>query len=171
MTIAVVASMATLVVVLVILYVEARLSTRNEQILRAQGAVEASHDVYGIMRVAYPLSFVAIAIEGALSGPVSYERRLVGVALFVLAKALKTWAIAALGSRWTFRVLVPPGQPLVANGPYRFMRHPNYIAVCGELVGMAFMVGAPVTGVVALMGFGGLIIARVRVEERMLGLR
>ena len=55
------------------------------------------------------------------------------------AKALKFWAIASLGTRWTYKVLVMPGLPLVPTGPYRWLRHPNYVGVVGELVAMALM--------------------------------
>ena len=56
------------------------------------------------------------------------------------------------GACWTFRVIVVPGTTLVASGPYRFMRHPNYVAVVGELVGVALMTGARVTGPLATLG-------------------
>ena len=59
-----------------------------------------------------------------------------GLVVFVVAKALKLWAIRSLGERWTFRVFVLPGSRLVTDGPYRWVRHPNYIAVVGELVGL-----------------------------------
>ena len=54
---------------------------------------------------------------------------------FVGTKALKWWAILTLGPSWTFRVIVVPGAPLIASGPYRFVRHPNYVGVVGELIG------------------------------------
>ena len=94
-----------------------------------------------------------------------------GLAVFVAAKALKYWAIGTLGARWTFRVLVPPRSTLVTSGPYRFMRHPNYAGVLGELAGMAVMARAPIAGGVALAAFAALIAARVRVEERALAAR
>ena len=91
-----------------------------------------------------------------------------GLILFMLAKALKWWAMASLGTRWTFRVLVPPGAPLVTRGPYRRFRHPNYVAVVGELVGVAMVLGTPVTGAVSTVVFGALMWRRVRVEEAAL---
>ena len=75
-----------------------------------------------------------MAIEGALSGPASSDLLMGGLAMFGLAKALKVWAISSLGPKWSFRVLVVPGAPLVSAGPYRFMSHPNYLAVVGEMV-------------------------------------
>ena len=96
---------------------------------------------------------------------------LAGAIVFTAAKVLKYWAIATLGPRWTFRVLVPPGSARVTGGPYRLLRHPNYVAVAGELAGVALMAQAPISGPIAVVAFGALMMARVGVEERALGLR
>lgn len=162
---------ATVIACLLIMAGEAALSAFNERELRAKGAVEPPGDVIGLMRVAYPLSFVAMGIEGAISGPALRDVLMWGLALFGFAKALKMWAIASLGSRWSYRVLVVPGAPLVTTGPYRFLSHPNYLAVVGEIVSVAMIVWAPITGTLATIGFGALMIARIRIEDRALGRR
>ena len=147
---------------------EAARSQRNEARLRARGAIEPAGDVYPWMQLAYPGCFLAIVAEAAVRRPPAGAAALAGVAVFLLAKALKYAAIAALGERWTFRVLVLPGAPLVKTGPYRWLRHPNYVGVAGELIGAALMAGSPVAGVIAFVTFGGMMLARVRVEERAL---
>lgn len=162
-------ALLTLGAVLLIMAGEAVLSAFNERLLRARGAVEPPGDVFPTMRWAYPLSFLAMGLEGALFGPAPPPAIAFGLAIFGVAKALKLWAISSLGIRWTFRVLVLPDQPLVASGPYRWMRHPNYLAVLGELAGVAVTVGAPLTGLVGVIGFGALMRARIRVEDRALG--
>jgi methyltransferase len=148
--------------------VELQLSVYNERQLRAKGAVEPADDVHDVMRVAYPLAFVAMGVEAWLRGTWSREWVLAGLILFGWAKALKFWAISHLGPRWTFRVLVPPHAGLVTSGPYRFVRHPNYIAVIGELVAMAVALQAPAAGLVGTLGFAWLIRRRIAVEERAL---
>jgi methyltransferase len=95
---------------------------------------------------------------------------LAGAGLMLLAKSLKAWAIVALGVRWTYRVFVLPGAPLVVRGPYAFMRHPNYVAVLLELVSMALLTGARVTGPISVVFFGYLLRQRIAAEERALGL-
>jgi methyltransferase len=147
---------------------EMQRSRRNERALRAAGAVEPADDVYRTMQWAYPAAFVVMAVEGAVWGPLPGPTTVAGALLMVASKALKFWAIASLGPRWTFRVLVPPGAASVASGPYSRLRHPNYIAVIGELVSMAVLVGARLSGPVAVVFFGLLIRRRIEVEERAL---
>lgn len=159
----------TVAATLLIMAGEAALSAFNERHLRRQGAIEPPGDVINTMRWAYPFSFVAMGIEGALTGPAPRELMMYGLALFGAAKALKLWAISSLGSRWSFRVLVLPGAPLITAGPYRFVSHPNYLAVAGEIASVALIVWAPITGVLATIGFSALMIKRIRVEDRALG--
>lgn len=143
-------------------------SRRHERALRAAGAIEPPDDVYAWMRVVYPGMFAAMTIEGALAPPACSTLVAIGIAVFLAAKLLKWWAILSLGRFWTFHVLVVPGTPLVTSGPYRLMRHPNYVGLMGEIAGVALMMRAPFTGVAAAIGFGALLVARIRVEERML---
>jgi methyltransferase len=112
-----------------------------------------------------------MAAEGLLRGAASTTTVLAGASVFLAAKALKWWAIATLGPLWSFRVLVLPGVALVASGPYRFLRHPNYLALAGEIVGAALLLGAPVAGVLGAVAFGTLLRRRIAIEERALGLR
>lgn len=169
MPLALAISAITVVATLLIMAGEALLSSVNEKALRARGAIEPSGDVIDTMRWVYPGAFVAMGIEGALRGPAPANVLMGGLALYGLAKALKVWAIASLGPKWSYRVLVVPGEPLVTKGPYRFLSHPNYLAVAGEIVSVAAIVWAPITGVLAMIAFGRLMIARIRVEDRALG--
>lgn len=169
MTPAVSVAVATVIAVLLIMAGEFGLSAFNERLLRARGAIEPPGDVIHLMQWIYPGCFVAMGIEGALGGPSPRDIMMYGLALFGLAKALKIWAISSLGWRWTFRVLIPPGEPLVTAGPYRFLAHPNYLAVVGEILSVAAIVWAPIAGVLSAIVFGWLMIARIRIEDRALG--
>lgn len=169
-------------VIIGLMLAETRLSRQNEAALRAQGAIEPPGDVYKAMAWLYPSAFVLMGIEGAWrahlvgtewaafqspsDGGPSWAAA--GIVLFVGSKALKYWAIRSLGERWSFRVLVQPGRPLVTTGPYRYVAHPNYIAVVGELVGAAMMLGARVAGPIMTAAFGLALWARVRFESRIL---
>ena len=147
---------------------EARLAASHDRALRSAGAAEPNDDVLPLMQVAYPAAFLAMAFEAWARRAQPNEWFIAGTVVFALAKAIKYWAIATLGPRWTFRVLVPPGSSLISGGPYRFMRHPNYLGVLGELAGMALIAHAIVSGPIAVVLFVGIIAARIRVEERAL---
>jgi methyltransferase len=161
--------MSLVPIVFLLMLAEQRLSRANERSLRAQGAFEPRDDVYRVMAWSYPASFLLMALEGAIVGPPPEIVFAAGVLVFAAAKAIKYWAIASLGPRWTFHVLVLPGAPLVARGPYAWLRHPNYVGVMGELVGVALALGAPVTGIVTTIGFSYLLRQRIAVENRALG--
>jgi methyltransferase len=163
-------ALAALVIVLVLMLVELRISRANEQRLLERGAVQPPDPVYSSMRLAYPGTFVAMAIEGAVSGSVDRWLVVAGVLILAGGKLLKAWAIRTLGDRWTYRVFVVPGAPLATGGPYRWLRHPNYVGVVGELLGFALLVGARLTGPIALVVFGELLRRRIRAEEQALGL-
>ncbi|MEX2272987.1 MAG: isoprenylcysteine carboxylmethyltransferase family protein [Vicinamibacterales bacterium] len=150
---------------------EFAISMRNERILRARGAIEPVDDVWPMMAATYPAAFIAMAVEGWFRGGPSQLWFLAGFAVWICAKAVKGWAIVSLGARWSFRVLVLPGAPLVTRGPYRWMRHPNYVAVAGELIGAAVMLAAPVSGVLGTLAFLEVMRRRIQVEERALGIR
>jgi methyltransferase len=148
--------------------VEARRAAANERAQLARGGIEPTGDVYKVMRVVYPGAFLAMFVEGALRAAPRPMFVFAGAALFLAAKALKWWAIVSLGPFWTFRVVVLPGARLVAVGPYRWLRHPNYVGVIGELAGAALMTGAPVTGLAGIATFSWLLVRRIAVEERAL---
>ncbi len=169
-----------LIVVFVPMLVEARRAARNERAQRQRGGIEPPGDVYALMRVAYPGAFLLMIGESlwrhARDEPLMtmttmlsmLPMLLIGLALFFAAKALKWWAIVTLGPCWTFRVVVVPGAPRVVGGPYAYLRHPNYVAVVLELAAVALMSGARVSGPVATLAFGVLMMKRMSVEERAL---
>jgi methyltransferase len=150
--------------------VEAVIAARHERVLLKRGAVEVHRDVYPVMRIVYPAAFLTMAIESAWRGQPPRSLLMSGLAVFIAAKAIKYWAAATLGERWTFRVIVLPGAPLIATGPYRWLRHPNYVGVVGELVGAALYFGAPVAGVIGVAAFSLILWRRIGVEEQALGI-
>ena len=144
-------------------------SRANERTLRQQGASEPHDDVYRAMAWVYPLMFAVMGVEGLARNRPSPTIVAAGLVIFFAAKVLKYWAIATLGSRWTYRVLVPHDSTLIQTGPYAFVRHPNYVAVFGEILGFAMFSGAVASGIASLLIFGALVRRRILVEERALG--
>jgi methyltransferase len=146
------------------------LSLRNARAARAAGAVEAGRGHYPVMVAFHSLFLLSCALEVTLV-PRAFPAVLGWVALgvAVAAQGLRYWAVASLGVRWNTRVLVWPGVPPVTGGPYRFLRHPNYLAVVLEMVAVPLVHGAWITAVVFSLGNALLLRVRIRTEERALG--
>jgi methyltransferase len=111
---------------------------RNEARLLAAGGVEYRHPDLRAMQVlhaAWLIGLWALAYDHAVQS--------LFLALFVLLQIGRFWVLATLGRRWTIRVIVVPGEKLVAGGPYRFMRHPNYAVVIGEIAVVPLALGLP----------------------------
>ena len=149
---------------------EMGLSWRNARRALARGGVEAeSRSFYLLMVVAHVLFLAAGPLEVVLLGrPFIPPVAIVATWIVVLTMALRDWAIVTLGERWNTRVIVVPGLPAVASGPYRFVRHPNYVAVAIEVAVLPLVHCAWVTAIVATAANALLLAARIRHEERAL---
>jgi len=89
-------------------------------------------------------------------------------AVFLALQALRVWILATLGRRWTTRILVLPGAPLVANGPYRFLSHPNYLVVTGEIAVLPLCLGLPRLALIFTFANAVLLSFRIRAENAAL---
>lgn len=147
---------------------ELALAARHERILRARGAVEHGRGHYPwmvVLHVVWPLSLIAeMVFAGARPGP-SWP---IWFALLLLAQGLRVLSIRALGERWTTRIWVLPGEPRLARGPYRWLRHPNYVAVAMELVAAPMLFGAWRTALLATLANAAAMAVRIPTENRAL---
>jgi methyltransferase len=145
---------------------ELRLSARNARWSFARGAVEAGQGHFPTMKALHGAFLLACAAEvvllrrpwiPALGWP------MLGLAL--AAQALRYWAIGSLGRRWNVRVIVLPDVPAVDRGPYRFLRHPNYVAVVLEGLAIPLLHSAWWTAVGFTLANAWLLRVRIRCEE------
>ena len=91
------------------------------------------------------------------------------LALFVLIEIGRIWVLASLGPRWTTRIIVLPGEPLVRRGPYRWLAHPNYVVVAAEIAVLPLVFGLwPVALAFTLLN-AAMLTVRIRAENRALG--
>jgi methyltransferase len=149
---------------------ELALSKRNAERAFARGGVETGQAHYRVMTVLHTLFLVACVAEVMLlDRPYSAIPGGAALATAVLAQGLRWWAIATLGDRWNTRVIVLPLAEPVTGGPYRFVRHPNYVAVVAELVALPLIHGAWLTALVFSLANAWLLTVRIRVEEEALG--
>lgn len=148
---------------------ELRLSKRNAAAALARGGIEAGREHFGRMRALHAGFLVACALEVVLlQRPLDVRLAAPMLALALAAQALRYWAIATLGPRWNVRVIVMPGEPVVTGGPYRWLRHPNYLAVVVEGFAIPLIHGAWWTAGIFSVLNAFLLRARIRVEERAL---
>ncbi|HEY0782081.1 MAG TPA: isoprenylcysteine carboxylmethyltransferase family protein [Thermoanaerobaculia bacterium] len=149
--------------------VELAISWRHQERLLAQGAVEVAPGHYRVMVLLHTAFLVAGPLEVWLLGR-PFRPLLAAAMLVVLgaAMALRYWAIATLGVRWTTRILCLPGEPAVARGPYRFIRHPNYLAVVVEIAALPLVHGAWLTAALFSVANAALLRVRIAAEETAL---
>lgn len=149
---------------------ELRLSARNAQWAFARGGREAGREHYPVM-AAFHASFLAacVAEPWLLDRPFVPALGFAALTVAALTQALRYWVIATLGPRWNTRVIVLPGWAPVTAGPYRFLKHPNYLAVVLELLALPLVHSAWLTALVFSLGNLALLRVRIRVEETALG--
>lgn len=150
--------------------VELQLSVKNAAWAFARGGKEYGVPHYRFMTLFHTAFLVCCVVEPWVLGrsfvtPWGF----VALAFAVGAQALRYWAITTLGPRWNTRVIVLPEAPPVTGGPYRFVRHPNYVAVGLELLALPLVHGAWLTALVFTVGNALLLRVRVKVEEAALG--
>lgn len=146
--------------------VELFVSRRNARLALLRGAVEHGADHFRWMALLHAAFLPACALEAAWRGGALHP----GPLLVVLgAQGLRFWVVASLGSAWNVRILVLPGGQPVRRGPYRYVRHPNYVAVVLEMLFLPLAGGAFVCA--ALFSALNALVLRVRIrdEERALG--
>jgi methyltransferase len=89
-------------------------------------------------------------------------------ALFVILQAMRIWVLFTLKRRWTVRIIVLPGERLVARGPYRYLRHPNYAVVAGEIAIVPLALGLPKFALVFTILNAAMLAIRIRAENAAL---
>jgi methyltransferase len=145
------------------------LSRCNARALGERGGVEVGQRQFQWMTVLHSGFFAGCLLEVWLAGA-SFPSSIALPALFaaVLAQGLRYWAIASLGVHWNVRVVVLPGSSVIRAGPYRWIRHPNYLAVGLEGLAVPLIHGALLTAIGFTLLNAWLLAGRVRLEERAL---
>ena len=136
------------------------LARRNTARLKAQGAVEVGAAHYPLIVALHAAWLVGLWLL-AWNQPVN----LGWLGLFVVLQAARVWVIGSLGGRWTTRIIILPGAPLVRRGPYRFLNHPNYVVVASEILVLPLAFGLLIFGLVFSVLNAGVLFIRIRTEQ------
>ena len=142
---------------------------RNARIVMAKGAVEAGANHYPAIVMLHLLWFVGMIVEIVVLSRAINPFWPILLVIFLLAQGLRYWAISSLGEQWNTRILVIPGSKPVSSGPYRLMKHPNYLAVVVEILILPVMLGAYITAVTTSLINLALLRVRIRAEEEAMG--
>ncbi len=142
-------------------------ANRNTRALLARGGVEAGRGQYPLFVILHTAWLIALVALIPPDAPLVWP----WLVLFVLLQFARVWVIASLGPYWTTRVITLPDAPLVRRGPYRFLRHPNYLVVAIEIPTLPLAFGAwPIALAFGLANLA-LLAWRIRIEDRTLAPR
>ena len=142
---------------------ELLLAERNTRRLLARGAYEVGRRHYPFVVAIHSAWLVALWLLGP--GPPIHAWPLV---LYILLQVGRIWVLATLGERWTTRIIILPGEPLVRRGPYRWLDHPNYVIVTGEVALLPLVFGLPEIALIFTALNAVILSIRIREENRAL---
>jgi methyltransferase len=143
---------------------EVWLARRNTSRLMAQGARECGASHYPLIVAIHVLWLATLWVLAPWRGVDRFW-----LARYALLQIARAWVLGTLGPRWTTRIIILPGAPLVENGPYRFLNHPNYWVVIGEIAVLPLVFGLIWVAVVFSILNAGVLWVRIREENRALG--
>ncbi|QSY95072.1 hypothetical protein J2J97_03775 [Rhizobium bangladeshense] len=142
---------------------ELMLARRNTTALLARGGREVAPEHYSAMVALHAAWIIGLWLlaPGRPVQPFWFS-------LFTGLQALRLWVLATLKDRWTTRIIILPGALLVKSGPYRFLRHPNYAIVIGEIAALPLTFGLPVFAIVFSLFNAALLHVRIKAENAAL---
>jgi methyltransferase len=140
-------------------------AARNTRALRARGAVEYGAAHYPLIVALHAAWLVSLLVFVPWRTPPVW----LWLGLFILLQALRLWVVASLGPRWTTRIIVPPDAAPVRRGPYRWLRHPNYLVVAAEIAVLPLAFGAWRIAAIFTMLNAAMLTWRIHVESEALG--
>jgi methyltransferase len=143
------------------------IARHNTAQLLSQGAVEVAPGLYPLLVGLHAAWLAGLWYFAISRWPASVDPIL--LLLFIALQGLRVWVLATLGRRWTTRIVVVPGEQLVARGPYRYLSHPNYCVVVGEILVLPLVFGLVWYGVVFSVVNLALLWIRIGAEDKALG--
>ncbi|MBB3455766.1 methyltransferase [Rhizobium sp. BK313] len=136
---------------------------RNTATLLARGAREIASEHYPYMVAMHAVWLIGLWFLAA-GRPISP----VWFVVFMVLQGLRIWVLATLKGRWTTRIIVLPGAALVTSGPYRFLSHPNYAVVIGEIAALPLAFGLPLYALIFSLLNAAILTVRIRAENAAL---
>ncbi|MEK5037548.1 isoprenylcysteine carboxyl methyltransferase family protein [Sporosarcina sp. FSL K6-3457] len=148
--------------------IELFVARRNEKWMRSQGAFEAGAAHYPIMVTMHIAFFVSFLLEVVVLGRTLSPIWIVLLGIFLLTQAARIWCLLSLGKFWNTKIIILPGAAVVRRGPYRWIRHPNYLIVTIELLVLPLLFGAYFTAILYSLLNIWMLSVRIPAEEKAL---
>jgi methyltransferase len=139
------------------------IARRNTERLMARGAIEIGAGHYPLIVALHAAWLAVLWLYGR-----DQDVNLAALGAFVVLQGLRVWILATLGPRWTTRIIVLPGEPLVSAGPYRYLSHPNYVVVAGEIAILPLALHLPWIALIFSVLNAGVLAIRIRAEMHAL---
>lgn len=155
-------------IVIVQRLVEVIIADQNASWIKSQGGYEVGREHYPYLVLLHSLFFVSLLIEVTIHPPTFVTWIAIPFVIFILAQVGRIWALTSLGRFWNTRIMVLPGAKVIAKGPYRFMRHPNYAIVITEILMFPLVFQAYLTAIVFTIFNAAILSIRIKVEENAL---
>jgi methyltransferase len=138
-------------------------SRYNTRKLLARGAMELAPRHYPLVVAVHAAWLVSLWIYGR-----HQQVNATALAVYLVVQGFRFWVLWTLGSRWTTRIIVMPGEPLVSAGPYRYLSHPNYAVVAAEIAVLPLALYLPWLAVIFTVLNAGVLAIRIRAENHAL---
>jgi methyltransferase len=139
------------------------LSRAHTKALMTRGAVEIAATHYPLMVAVHTAWLISLWAFG-YDQPID----ITALVIYLALQGLRVWVMATLGARWTTRIIVLPNAPLVTSGPYRYLRHPNYAVVAGEIAILPLTLQLPAVAAIFTLLNAGVLFIRIRAENQAL---
>ena len=148
--------------------IELFVAKRNEKWMRSQGAYEAGATHYPIMVTMHIAFFISCILEVVVLERVLSPIWAILLGLFLLTQSARIWCLTSLGKFWNTKIIILPGADVVRKGPYKWVRHPNYLIVTIELLVLPLLFGAYFTAILYSLLNMWMLSVRIPAEEKAL---
>jgi methyltransferase len=148
--------------------IELFIAKRNEIKMLQNGAVEVDRDGYKYIVLMHSAYFISLILEKNIFERQVNQYRIIFITLFIIAQLLRYWSILSLGVYWNTRIIILKGSRLIKKGPYRFLNHPNYIAVITELAVISLLFSCYITSIIFTILNIFVLKRRIKIEEESL---
>ncbi|MBO0588479.1 isoprenylcysteine carboxyl methyltransferase family protein [Sporosarcina sp. E16_8] len=148
--------------------IELVVAKRNEKWMRSQGAFEAGAAHYPLMVAMHTAFFISLLAEVILLDRSLSSVWILFLVIFLVAQIARIWCLTSLGKFWNTKIIILPGADVVQKGPYKWVRHPNYVIVTTELLVLPLMFGAYLTAIIFTLLNVWMLSVRIPAEEKAL---